>query len=529
MSNPNWSRPRIVHSTVPVITIEPGKLDRLASKGEAALIAAGVDFYTRGGQVVRPIIDEVEASKGRKTKTARLLAVCEATMLDYLCRWSRWEKYDKRTKKAARANPPGAVARIILARDGEWNFKPLAGVITAPTMRPDGSIFSTPGYDPQTRLVLFDPPPMPPLIPNASRDDALAALALFEDLLAEFPFINEASKSVALSALITPVVRGAMGVAPLHAFRAPAAGSGKSYLVDLASAIPTGRLCPVIAAGRTEEETEKRLGGAMLLGYPVISIDNLNGELGGDCLCQLVERPIVSVRALGSSRLYQIESRSTVFATGNNIQPTGDIIRRVILCSLDPDMERPEQRKFYGDPVSTVLADRGKYIAAAMTIVRAYLNSGQTDPMMPLASFEEWSHLVRSPLVWLGKQDPVSTMEAARAEDNDLQTLRSVVAEWKEAAGFNNPMSTGGLKTFAEELEVTAEGDYHQRHNKNLLRSDFHQALLDVSSKGGEIDAKRLGCYLSHCQHRVVDGAKIMADDDLHKKQKLWWLKSIAG
>jgi hypothetical protein len=120
---------------VPVITIEPGELDRLASEGEAALIAANVDFYTRGGQVVRPIIDEVDASKGRKTKAARLVPVSEATMLDYLCRHSLWEKYDKKTAQSARANPPHSVARIILARDGEWNFKPLAGVITAPTMR----------------------------------------------------------------------------------------------------------------------------------------------------------------------------------------------------------------------------------------------------------------------------------------------------------------------------------------------------------------------------------------------------------
>ena len=270
---------------LPLITVEAGKLHRIATWGEAALIQANVDFYSRGGQVVRPIVDEVDASKGRKTKCARLGAVGEDTMRDYLSRHARWERFDKRSKEPHRCDPPRDPG-IILSRDGEWKFRPLAGVITAPTMRPDGSIFSTPGYDQSTRLVLFDPPLMPVLIGNPTRQDALEALALFEELLAEFPFVDEASEAVALSALITPVVRGAMGVAPLHAFRAPAAGSGKSYLVDVASAIETGRLCPVIAAGRTEEETEKRLGAAMLAGYPLISIDNLNGMLGGDCLCQ---------------------------------------------------------------------------------------------------------------------------------------------------------------------------------------------------------------------------------------------------
>jgi hypothetical protein len=510
-----------------VIEIVPGDLHELATQGEVALIKAGVDFYTRGGQIVRPVIDEVDASKGRKTRSARLIPVTSDMMTDHLSRSAKWMRYDRRSKKTAPADPPSVVAKIILARDGEWKLRALAGVITTPTMRPDGSILSTPGYDARTRLVLFDPPPMPELKAKPTREDALTALAMFDDLLTEFAFVDESSKSVAMSALITPAVRGAMGVAPLHAFRAPAAGSGKSYLVDVSSAITTGNFCPVIAAGRTEEETEKRLGGAMLAGYPLISIDNLNGELGGDCLCQLVERRIVSVRALGSSKLYQIESGATVFATGNNIQPTGDIIRRVIMCSLDPNMERPEQRQFRGDPVATVLANRGKYIVAAMTIVRAWLNAGLPDPVPPLASFEEWSHVVRSALVWLGKADPVGTMETAREEDSELQLVGTVVAAWREVAGFGNPMTTGTLVTLANETEATSDGEYHQRYEKTFVRPEFRQALLDVASRGGEIDAKRLGHYLRRNQHRIIDGVKIMADPDTHKKQKCWWLKEM--
>jgi putative DNA primase/helicase len=395
-------------------------------------------------------------------------------------------------------------------------------------MRPDGNILSEPGYDPVTRLVLFDPPAMPELKPNPTQEDALEALKLLEDLLTEFPFVDEQSKSVALSGMLTAVCRGTMGVAPLHAFRAPVAGSGKSYLVDTVSVMVNGRLCPVIAAGRTEEETEKRLGGALLQGYPIISIDNLNGALGGDALCQLVSQRIVSVRALGSSKLYQIESNSTLFATGNNIQPTGDVIRRVIMCSLDPDMERPEQRVFRGNPTATVAADRGKYIAACMTIVSAWLKSGEP-PMPPLASFEEWSRTVRSALVWLGKEDPVLTMETAREEDTDLQMLRSFVAAWKETTGLNNHKTTGELKAIADETEVSTSGDYADRYDKKYVYPDFRQALLDVASKGGEIDAQRLGRYLGGFQHRVVDGLKIMAAKDTDKKQKKWWLRPHNG
>ena len=42
----------------------------------------------------------------------------------------------------------------------------------------------------------------------SSREEAERALATLEDLLAEFPFSDGVSLSVALSALITPIVRG---------------------------------------------------------------------------------------------------------------------------------------------------------------------------------------------------------------------------------------------------------------------------------------------------------------------------------
>ena len=78
----------------------------------------------------------------------------------------------------------------------------------------------------------------------------------------------------------------------MHVACAPAAGTGKSFLFDIAAAIAIGHPCPVMAAGRNEEETEKRLGAALMAGQPIISIDNVTGELGGDALCQVIERRV---------------------------------------------------------------------------------------------------------------------------------------------------------------------------------------------------------------------------------------------
>ena len=244
----------------------------------------------------------------------RLRSVGVDTIRDHLSRAARFQKYDGRAKKPVAIDPPHDIARTILARDGDWqHFLPLAGVITTPTLRPDGSILSEAGYDPATRLLLVDPPAMPPIPQRPNRDDALTAIAVLDALLTEFPFVNDASHAVALSALMTPVARGAMQVAPMHAFDAPEAGSGKSYLIDLASAIATGEIAPAIAAGRDEAETEKRLAAELMTGQPIISIDNFNGDLSGDFLCQVIERPLVKPRILGRSETQRIENTVSMY------------------------------------------------------------------------------------------------------------------------------------------------------------------------------------------------------------------------
>ncbi|MER8648410.1 MULTISPECIES: PriCT-2 domain-containing protein [unclassified Mesorhizobium] len=533
-ANPNW-REGLDRGDGdrPLITVRAGILHTLATQAETALIDAGAPLYVHGERIKRPVVDEVDASKGRKTKVARFAEATTDTLKDHMSRVANFQKWDARKKTYVPTDPSHDLAATILSRDGEWRLPRVAGVITTPTLRPDGTILSEPGYDPATRLILIDPPTLPAISERPSRSDALRALSTLDGLLTEFPFADDASRSVALSGLITPVVRGALVVAPLHVVNAPEAGSGKSYIVDLASAIATGQRCPVIAAGRTEEETEKRLGSALMKGQALISIDNLNGELYGDALCQFIERPVNEVRVLGQSKNVRIESRSTMFATGNNIKIVGDIVRRSITCSLDPNMERPELRQFKADPFEMVLADRGHYVAAALTIVRAYSVAGCPATLPALASFGDWSRLVRSAIVWLGRTDPVDTMEAARVDDPKKTQVRQVVAAWRDAlqgeaarpdpTALGKPLATAGLKELAEKKGTI--GGF------KLDNPGLHAALLEVAGVPGrgEIDTRELGKWLGKQSGRVVDGLKITSVRDTHAKQNLWCLAEVGG
>jgi putative DNA primase/helicase len=74
------------------------------------------------------------------------------SLVDAMCATAEYDKYDARSEDWVRINPPAHVAQILLSRQGKWRFPAIAGIITTPTLRPDGSLLAAPGYDPATKV-----------------------------------------------------------------------------------------------------------------------------------------------------------------------------------------------------------------------------------------------------------------------------------------------------------------------------------------------------------------------------------------
>jgi hypothetical protein len=405
----------------------------------------------------------------------------------------------------------------------------IVGVIATPTMRPDVSLLLKQGYDPATRLLLIEPPKMPEIPNQPTRDDALKALALLEDLISESPFDDEPSRAVALSGLITPVVRGAFAVAPMHVSSAPVAGSGKSFLWDLVAAISTGQQrIPVIAAGNAEE-TEKRLVGVMLSAQPLISIDNVNGELKGDFLCQAIEQHVLDIRPLGRSEIARIETGGvTIFATGNNITIVGDLCRRTLNARLDSRLEDPQLRQFEKKPIQAILDDRGTYIAACLTICRAYIVAGRPGVLPRLASFEGWSDTVRSALVWLGKADAVDTMDGIRADDPQRAALSDLLHAWANDHGTGE----GSDVTLAVIIELSLKNEKMGGQDTGEFEfPDLNAAVRAAAStgKGGsfgsKIDPLAFGIWCRQNKGRIVDGLRLANRASGRGGAAKWWVE----
>jgi Bifunctional DNA primase/polymerase, N-terminal/Primase C terminal 2 (PriCT-2) len=492
---------------------------------EEYLIANKVPLYVYGGALVRPIISSIKATQDRRTKTAALHDVTAQWLKVKALEHIVFMKWDARAKKWIPCGPDMELFNDLMAKKGDWKFPVIDGIISTPTLRRDGEIFSAPGYDEATRLLMIEPPPLPKMPAKSSKADALQAVELLEDdLLSEFVFVDDVASSVALSAIITPVAKGACNRVPMFVNKAPSGANGKSYLFDIVAAIAIGQLMPVIAAGRTEEETEKRLSGVLLKARPLINIDNVNGELGGEGLDQFLERPTVEIRVLGKNDDNRtIDPSCTCFFTnGINITLVGTTTRRAVTCGLDRNEERPELFDYKKNPVDMVLNDRGKYIAACLTICRAYLQAGSPNKATPrLGSYELWSDTVRSALIWLGRADPVKSMDAAHADDPKRIEHETILTEWKKAIGTGevNAMYLNKVMELAQE-----NGDYSfDKYVKKY--PEFHDAICQGQvGFHGKPDQERFNKWAISVKGKLVGGMKLVNKKG-HGGLRRWWVQ----
>ena len=516
---------------LPTIICAKGDVPRMLREAIEAMLAAGVEVYQRHA-LVRPIEEEYDAADGRKTHTAALLAFTAPTMFKLLCRVADWVKWNVRKNEYVRDEPPDKLVNVLLADRGAWPFPSIRGVLTCPTLRPDGSILAQRGYDPASRYYLAFPSNlvMPNDMPEApTRQDAEAALARQDKLLAKFPFVDQVSKAVAHCILMTQPLRCAMECSPLLAVSANAPGSGKSFLVDLASAIALGRPCPIIPPGKNDEETEKGLRTKLLSGTPAFSIDNVYSGINLPLLNMATERTHISIRLFGVLEEVEVENSVVVYQTGNNLPIVDEQGRRTMRCQIDVVGDvRPEFRVFDVNPIDTVMADRGRYVADVLIIARAYAHaraSGEPRPDIPPMgdSHKAWSQLVREPLVWLGCEDPIKSQEISRQSDPVANTLGAVIDAWHAAFGMEEHTLAEAVKYATTPPVMMADYQDRQQHAINeaayFAHKEHQETLLTVLRDGfaagkDGVDSHKWGIWMRRFEGRQSGGLRFVRAKD---------------
>ena len=420
-----------------------------------------------------------------------------------------FEKWDGRAEAFRPCDPPQPLVRQLLALGERRKLKRLEAVVTAPTIRLDGSVLDRPGYDEATGLLLdLRPTGLPRVIDRPTVEQARDALAVLLKPFTAFPFVDPAARGALLAALLTAVVRPVLPTAPAFGFDAPVQGSGKTLLAQCMGALIEGAppdVWPHTHNARDDEETRKRLFTALRTGSRALIWDNITGTFDSAAMAAFITAPAMIDRVLGKSEAIRVPNRALLILTGNNLALAGDMPRRVLICRIDPQTSEPFARQFDLDPLAHCLDRREDMVAAACTLIRARFTHMTQPAPGRLASFEAWDDLVRQTVVWCEVMldpfqfgDPMDLIREAQAADPEGDALFALLDALRERFGRHEFSS----KEVLAAMQATID------------RSPIESALLDIAGEKAIRTAVGLGRVLKFREGRIVHGLRLFGRAD---------------
>jgi hypothetical protein len=517
---------------LPVIRWTGGDLPEIVDQAEDALKQSGEEIYQRDRMLVRVMRRAMPSVRNykRPAGTLGIVPVELPYLVETFTRSARWEKWDARKKNPDNPdklgdwraiNAPEQAASTYMARAGHWKLPQLWAVISAPTLRPDGTILQTPGYDAALKT-WYDPCGVEfPVIPeHPTHEDAEIAMGKITRAFATLPFESEVDASVAYSLALCSLVRRSLTSAPLGAITAPVMAAGKTLLADCISILATGSSAPAMTYAETDEEARKTALAVLMEGDAVVLIDNVERPLQGDWLCSILTQETFSQRMLGRTEMVKVLTTTLILATGNQMIIAGDLRTRALLCRIDPKHEHPEEREFKVDLRDWFLAHRTELVVAGLTVMRAYIASGAHDIVKPWGRFEKWSEMVRAPLVWLGLPDPCTSLKAIERDDPERGTHLQLMSAWHTCFGDK-------AKTSHEACEVARKAavmDSSLAGDEKALEAILREIAVD---RGGAFNARRLSAWLRKHAERRAGGLLIVKDIDDNNHVGTWKVTKV--
>jgi hypothetical protein len=303
------------------------------------------------------------------------------------------------------------------------NLRPLRGVTHTPMLRADGSVLDTVGYDERSRRLFL---PEAGLVISPVRDrptasDVAAARELLLEMLVDFPFNTVHDRANYLALLFTPLMRELlpppykMGVINAHQ-----RGSGKSLLAWILRTLHGGVLRGDIPGDG--EEFRKQVTAVLdTTTAPIVQFDNVK-HLEATQMDALLTTDSWSDRKMGLGVFVTLRNDRLWVCTGNNVTLGGDMVRRVLWVSIDPQVPDPEARTDFhvSDLKSWVRTRRGALLGAMLTLVRAWVVEGcPTGERVGEDDYARWIEACRGVLAVAGLEGVVLHSETVRQKEAD--------------------------------------------------------------------------------------------------------------
>ncbi|MGC5012968.1 hypothetical protein ACLQ2R_19575 [Streptosporangium sp. DT93] len=402
--------------------------------------------------------------------------------------------------------PSVAVSKAVLSQT-VWEGVPgLAGVVSAPVIRRDGTLLQDPGYDQATKLYYRPAFKVDHVDGVPSLADVVAARRfIFNYVLADFAWDSHASRANFIGLLATPLLRLYVGgLPPLGVISATTRGSGKSLLTEILNALYGMRMNPWPSK---EEEMAKSITAILRdTSEPVIVWDNVGpfDTVDHASLAMLLTSTHWSSRVLGVSSLFTGLNDRVWCVTGNNVAVGGDIASRSILVRLDPEMERPDLRTgFVINDLWSWLRDdtnRAELLHALLVLAGAWLAAGapRRDDLQ-MRNFSAWAQVMGGFTAYHGAMGFLDNRgEMEQADDEETSTI-AFLSKWHEKIG-NEPRS-------AAQLIESAQVNSFNGHS-----IDPWDGVFPTKPDGKPFTAKGLGKFLTSRRGRIFAGWRLIGE-----------------
>jgi hypothetical protein len=241
--------PRAYRRKLPEITVNDRQLRDIISDAWTAVHAK--NNPAQDDQSRRPFVFQrsgalVRLSDGEYGR--QIEPMQEHAVFGILARVADWVRVTD--EACINTSPVKDVARDMLAYPDK-KLPPLEAVASTPLFGADANLITRSGYHRSERL-WFEPEEelqdlKIPASPSA-KDIEEARSLLTNELLVDFPFVDDSDRAHVVAAMLLPFVRRMIdGCTPMHLIEAPAPGSGKGLLSNLVCIVATGKT----ADGRT--------------------------------------------------------------------------------------------------------------------------------------------------------------------------------------------------------------------------------------------------------------------------------------
>lgn len=417
--------------------------------------------------------------------------------------------------------PLGVVKHIFNMPRTRLPLPQLKGVAKHPILSPDGDFATKPGYDKFTSIYLATHGmkliPAPKVPTEEDLDEAYRWFFAPAGTFGDFPFkddgddeklledpdhiVGESTKAHVIALLMLPLIRQVIhGPAPAFVINKPMPGAGSGLFANVFNLITNNDVCPTHAppkASQSSEEFDKLILGKLLSDPDTpMFFDNVE-RIDSNSLASAITSGMWSGRTLGSSKVVTLPVRHVWLFSGNNIDPSDELARRMIPINIMPEVARPELRDnfYHQDLVGWVRQNRPELLWALQVFINHWVAQGMPDGKQKLGSFEDWARITGGILECAGIGGFLGNLASWRnlstssnQDDNDV--MAGLLAE----IGMSKDFKTGDLfdsiyddTTGKLDVDVPLRG--RDRHS---LKSGFGKYLGFRKGKVYEIEGKQV-------------------------------------